>query len=246
MNNNVKLRGYLFLVVGVGGTGGNFAKELCRMVSQHPDKENIKIYFIDGDLIEDKNLSRQPYTIDDIAENKAFCLADKCSETFNLDILSYPNYIQNVEELLEICNSYRSCLPVIVGCVDNHACRKILHEVFEKLPHAVYLDAGNESTYGDVVCGIKANNKVIAPDKTFYAKEILKGEHKGKNEMSCAELKQDNLQYFATNLMASNILLSFITDLTVFKNLKGGIVYFDIENKSNRFYAYEEMSGDKV
>jgi len=236
----MNIKGYLFLIIGVGGTGGNFAKELCRMVSQHPDKDNMSIYFVDGDLIENKNLSRQPYTIDDIDENKAFCLADKCSEIFGLDVMAYPNYIQNIEEVLDICNTYRNKLPVIISCVDNHACRKILHEVFLKLPHAVYLDAGNESTYGDVVCGIRANNKTISPDKTFYAKEILKGEHKGKNEMSCTELSQDNLQYFVTNLTASSILLSFVTDLIIFKKLKGGIVYFDIENKSNRFYPYDE------
>ena len=52
-------------------------------------------------------------------------------------------------------------VPIIIGCVDNHNCRKILHEIFEEYTDIIYIDAANEFSTGEVVVGIKNNQAVI-------------------------------------------------------------------------------------
>lgn len=236
---------YLFIIVGVGGTGGNFAKEFCRLVSNYPGKGNVDIVFYDGDKVERKNTSRQPYSIDDLTENKAVILAEKCSSAFNLDINAVNRYITDKSNLISLINFYqrdsqKTTIPIIIGTVDNHKARRIMHEVFTSLENCIYLDSGNEDSWGDVVCGIKIQNKIVAPDKTFYFKEILTDDSLGKEEESCGVINQKNVQHLVTNLQAANILLGFITDLLIFNNLVGGIVYFDVIKKSTRFEAYKD------
>lgn len=241
---------YLFLVVGVGGTGGNFAKELCRLISGYNDRNNVSIVFIDGDVIEKKNTSRQPYAEEEISNNKATVLAEKCSDTFGIDIIGVPHYITDKDRLLNIISSFSinnysyTTIPIIIGCVDNHKCRKIMHESFETLQNIIYIDSGNEDVYGEVVCGIKLNNVVVAPDKIHYSKEILTDNSVGKDEESCEVINSKNIQHLVTNLQASNIILSFVTDLLILEKLKGGIVYFDVSRKYQRFDAYKGDSDD--
>ena len=65
-------------------------------------------------------------------------------------------------------------VPIIIGCVDNHNCRKNFYmKFFEEYTDIIYIDAANEFSTGEVVVGIKNNQAVIAPDRAFYFPEVL-------------------------------------------------------------------------
>ena len=59
---------YTVFVVGSGGTGTYFLKEISRYLS-NKDRSSLRaMYIIDGDVIEKKNLSRQAFIDDDIVD----------------------------------------------------------------------------------------------------------------------------------------------------------------------------------
>ena len=64
---------YVFIVVGVGGTGSLVARDLPKLLL-HTESEMV---IIDGDNVEEKNMVRQAYQSHDIGENKANALAKK-------------------------------------------------------------------------------------------------------------------------------------------------------------------------
>jgi tRNA A37 threonylcarbamoyladenosine dehydratase len=51
-----------FVLVGVGGTGGFLAEDLCRIILQlQRTRKEINFAIVDGDTVELKNISRQNY-----------------------------------------------------------------------------------------------------------------------------------------------------------------------------------------
>ena len=64
---------YLFVIVGVGGTGSLLARDIPKLLIDTPHRMTI----IDGDTVEEKNMVRQSYQKHDINENKALALSKK-------------------------------------------------------------------------------------------------------------------------------------------------------------------------
>ncbi|MCG8538493.1 MAG: ThiF family adenylyltransferase [Clostridia bacterium] len=222
---------YLIIIVGVGGTGGNFAKELCRLVSNFPKNKDIKIVFMDGDTVELKNKSRQPFVNLDITRNKANILAERCSTTFDIDIIENTFFLTQKEQLLDIIHNYQDYLPIIIGCVDNHRARQIMHDVFNRINNCIYLDSANESWYGEVVCGLRGNGETILQPRAYFFPEVLTDSKIGKDEESC-EVRIDKApQHLVTNLQAAVILLSFISDILIREKVTCNMVTFDISKK---------------
>ena len=125
---------YVVIIVGAGGTGGNFVKEYARYIScLSKDNVAVKTVLVDGDYVEQKNMERQPFIDEDINQNKAVTLASAIEDTFSgVQINAYPHYIDNAEEIVRIFQNVRSysgssvnvSIPVIIGCVDNHRARQ--------------------------------------------------------------------------------------------------------------------------
>lgn len=184
-------------IIGCGGTGSNYIKELARYLATNRNYMiNADVILIDGDTVEEKNLERQSFTPEDLLMNKAEAMALAVSDMYNLTFSYVPEYIASKEHMLRIMrNTYEresyeeeeTFVPIIIGCVDNHNCRKILHEIFEEYTDIIYIDAANEFSTGEVVVGIKNNQAVIAPDRAFYFPEVLE-DSKSVLEMSCTEL----------------------------------------------------------
>jgi len=225
---------FLFIIVGVGGTGGNFAKEFCRLASSLPKDIDIKIVFMDGDIVESKNKSRQPYGDCDISMNKAEVLAERCSAFFDIDIIANTNYLSSTEQLTSIFNEYDTHLPILCGCVDNHPARQIMDQIFNKTDNMVYLDSGNEDWYGEIVCGVKSGGEIILPARSYYFPEVLTDTSLGKEEESCEIKSKSNPQHLITNLQAAIIMLSYVSELLVMKQISGNISYFDVTKKFTR------------
>lgn len=139
-------------LVGCGGTGSLVLTRLARMnfalkKLNHP---GIHVTVYDDDIVESHNIGRQNFTEDDLFQNKAFCLVEKCNIAYGTDWYSYSekhhgNFNSNI----------------LISCVDNVLFRKHLfhnsanpnkaYQPYEK-PY-YWLDCGNGKDFGQVVLG---------------------------------------------------------------------------------------------
>lgn len=236
------------LVVGAGGTGGNYLKELARYVYSLPreTKESINISIMDGDMVEERNIARQPFAEMDVGVNKALAMTCAIQEVFGLKrVKAFPFYLENEKQIeaswmAEDCRA-GSTVYLLVGCVDNHHARKIMHNYFQnsKVKNLIYLDSANEFSVGECVIAMKFQKKVVAPDRQYYYPDIFKGKLKSASELSCLEVNEIAPQHLVTNMLAANILLG--QTVSIFSNkIRGGIVYFDAFQAASRFVAYKE------
>ena len=213
-------------IVGCGGTGSALIKEFARYLSsKHYSYMNVvDVTLIDGDIVEKKNLDRQAFIESDINHNKAEAMALAVQEVFGLNFYHYTHYLTRYEQLEDLLREEEG--SIIIGCVDNHQCRQVLHQVFEKRESVVYIDAANEYQTGEVVVAIKVNGNVFAPDRAAYFPEILK-KQRSVEELSCQELNQSTPQHVVTNILSANICLAQLLNVLDGDFTHGGIYYFD-------------------
>lgn len=250
---------YIVLIVGAGGTGGNFAKEFARYAAYfNAECISIKAVLIDGDTVEEKNEERQPFIDEDVQQPKALALGTAIQDTFGLkDFYCYPHYINKKKDLKDLFNNFSSyhnfdtgsekvSVPILVGCVDNHRARQCMHEFFDSMATAFYFDSANEYSVGEVVLGAKINDVLIAPDRTYYYPDVLTDTSPSAEEISCGAVNVSSPQHLATNLMAANLLLSAVVSVISDNQFEGGIVYFDREKLFSRFQPYGEIAKTEV
>ena len=246
------------LLIGCGGTGGSFFSKMARFLAGlNTENMNISFRIMDGDYVEAKNLGRQPFVEEDIGRNKAVALANAAEEALDLKVKAYPQYLSpktsGVLHQQVFSSSSSSDLKVVIGAVDNHVCRKMLHEYFIQYKGwqcLFYIDAANELSSGEIVIGKRDHNDIEAPDRCHYYPEILTDEGKAPYEMSCEELNQVAPQHLATNSIAADLLFSFVVQLLAAGEYAckapGGIVYFDAFKMFSRFDVYQEERHGKI
>lgn len=213
------------IVVGCGGTGGNYIKELGRFLYKNSIRKECRILLVDGDIIEEQNIARQPFLPDDIGRKKARVMAEILQEAFGVTCDFYEEYINKPQDLRNF--EKEGYLTILVGCVDNHACRKVFHEYFENTESCFYLDSANEYSVGEVVLGIRMAGEEFSPDRTYYYPEILEDNSVSKEEESCQEINISTPQHLVTNLFAANLLLKCTVEILSEENWNGGIYLFD-------------------
>lgn len=221
------------VVVGAGGTGGNFLKEFGRFLSFfQSDNVTVRLSIVDGDRIEKRNCARQPFISEDENEFKSVTMASAIIENFGLPedrICARTCFIDTVDDLRNIAKSdyYGKKLIILVGAVDNHRARQVMHDFFYECSDIVYLDSANEYRVGEVVTAIRIDGKNIAPPRAYYYPEIMKDNGKAASEISCGEVNIADPQHITTNLMAANICLSTVVNTITGQLQGGGITYFD-------------------
>lgn len=233
---------YEIFVIGAGGTGTFFLKEVSRFLAGN---KNIFAYHIfDGDVVERKNLARQSFIEDDIGRNKASVMAEILQDAFQIPWRAHDSYVTAPEQLTKLFtgkgrrgNHCDDVIPVIVSCVDNHACRLLLESIFEKEPNCILFDSGNEFTTGEVVLAYKRAGKIFGPVRSVYFPDVKNGDIRSRTEMSCEELNNVAPQHIFTNMMAANILASAISNLFEEK-LTPGFVYFNTLKYQVEFVPY--------
>ena len=138
-------------VLGAGGTGGYIIPHLYRMV--YALNRRVEIVLVDGDLVETKNLIRQNFIHSDIGQNKAGVLAKRYAQAFGMEAQYIPRFVETEPELYELTRAPFNYLSILIGAVDNNKSRKLCHEIFKRQDNLVYIDAGNNLSGGQVVCG---------------------------------------------------------------------------------------------
>lgn len=214
---------YTFIVVGVGGTGGHLVPQLARLV--HSTGIPHSIVLIDGDTVEEKNISRQNFIPSDIGKNKAEVLAQRYARAFGLEITAIPQYFEDARMLSEIeskGHAHRIGACVILGCVDNNKTRSLIADYVNKTMQEVYwIDAGNEEHAGQVFFGLsKAAVRYHMPERPRhylvterYPEMLENDEARFNSELSCAERAVSAPQSMAANLMASTLMVTYLNTL---------------------------------
>ncbi|WP_251388950.1 ThiF family adenylyltransferase [Mediterraneibacter agrestimuris] len=216
---------YQIIVVGCGGIGGNYVKELGRFLYQNSLACRCKIVIADGDLVEKSNISRQPFLQEDIGRNKAEVMAEILTNTFCIDCGFFPDFINNHCQLMQM--EQKNMCTVLVGAVDNHACRKVMHKYFRETDTIYYFDAANEYSAGEVVVGARISGNEFYPDRAQYFPEILEDTSVPKSEENCEAVNISQPQHILTNLVTANLLLKCTIDILKDDFCEGGIYYFD-------------------
>lgn len=222
------------IVLGAGGTGGYVIPHLYRLC--FAARRNVRIIICDGDVVEEKNLIRQNFVVQDIGRNKAQVQAERYSAAFGIECEYKPDFIENVEELMKLTSpdfrknnwemNSKTQRVILIGCVDNNKSRIMCNEVFKRQKDLIYIDSGNGEHTGQVVCGVKQNGRTTYKPVCSLYPDILKDEDKFPTELSCAERSISAPQSVTANLMAATAVVSFLYDLIIVGELNTRYVTF--------------------
>lgn len=235
---------FQLFVIGAGGTGSYFLKEISRFLCGN-DRFIDSCHIFDGDIVEEKNLTRQSFMKEDVGRNKASVMAEILNDSFSLDWAAHDVYVTSHEELKKLIKTGSKSspiLPVIISCVDNHACRLELEKLFDELPNIAYFDSGNEYTTGEVVYSYKMGGNVIGPVRSHYFPEMKEGDLRGRTELSCEELNTVSPQHIFTNMFAGNLLCSGFSNL-MDEKVHPGVTFFNAASLEAAFRPYVAEKG---
>jgi molybdopterin/thiamine biosynthesis adenylyltransferase len=206
---------YVFIIVGAGGTGSLLARDLPKLLIDTPHKMLI----IDGDHVEKKNMKRQSYQEHDIGEFKAVALSSKINTFYDTRCEALGLFLSK-DEIVEYCENNFQYTPVIIGCVDNDATRKILEDTFNRLDRCYYLDSANGEYNGNIFIAKKINGKKSGALRSESYK--LSDDLHPLDESCEAQASKGNVQFLVTNAKMSIYLLEHCNALLQLE-LKGGV-----------------------
>lgn len=183
---------YYIVLVGTGGSGGYAVQRIAKQMNAF---KNVTSYLMlaDPDVIEERNLLRQPFIPCDLGLKKSEVLASRYSATYGLKIgYSAEKYIESAEEL-ESLFSHTDYLhkhnqmiqKVLIGAVDNDFSRKVMNDYFESSEDLIYIDAGIEGIYLPED-GAKSEDKWTEEERmdhleSGYSGQIVVGLRKNRN-----------------------------------------------------------------
>lgn len=238
------------VLVGCGGTGGYIAPHLARLIKSL--SRNISITFVDGDVVESKNLIRQYFIEPDLNQNKAEVAAHRYSSAFGMEIQVLPEYVEEAQQILDIVRDgeeFADSATILLGCVDNNKSRQVLEDTVKNLKYrpTFWIDCGNLELAGQIICGYSPS--VIAKDQinpqtddpnsygSFSLPSVFEvypdmRENIGKfnSELSCAELAQSAPQNMMTNITASTVAMNYVRAIISRQPLRSHGVSFSIDN----------------
>lgn len=137
------------VIVGLGGTGAKVAARVGSLL--YAMKENgisipSKVLIIDPDTVEERNVGRQIFLHGDVGEYKAVAVMRYLNAAFGLSTTAIT---------APVSRRWLYNASMILGCVDNAAARRVIHEYMVKSngPSCVWIDAGNDRESGQVILG---------------------------------------------------------------------------------------------
>jgi PRTRC genetic system ThiF family protein len=223
-------------LVGCGGNGSHIAQALARIAAHvRARRTELRIIFIDGDTVEEKNVGRQLFTPSDIGKNKAMALAARFNHLFGLEIEAVAE-MATVDRLACLGGVTRrfggknDSLGILIGAVDNAVGRKsIAGALRDQKCWTVWLDAGNHEDSGQVVVGtettlaplrqaIKVGICTRLPAPSLVYPELLEATERRRRD-DCAAAMEDNLQSLMVNQMMAAIAGEYLYKLVVPRRL---------------------------
>lgn len=215
-----------FLILGGGGNGSHLIHNLTRLVKVHMDRGlgEYLITIADGDVVEEKNITRQNFFLPDRGRAKVDVLANRYSRSHGLSIGTIREFIEDGKALLKAME-IPGFFPIVITCVDNHKTRKMVNEVYQQHPERfLWIDCGNAEFTGQVNVGFNSSRKLQEgesqagmfklPSVIEVYPEILQTEDLFKSEESCDDLGvRNNDQNIATNVLVATEVFVMINQL---------------------------------
>lgn len=142
----------LIAVVGCGGTGSFVAEGLCRLYSNHPDRD-VPIILVDYDQVEKHNLIRQNFFAEDLGKFKAQVLAERLARQYGREVgYSVQPFERDMFDKPTPIGMSKQVSVIIIGCVDDSTLAR--RYIARDLQHFDWwLDAGNSEYSGQVLFG---------------------------------------------------------------------------------------------
>lgn len=251
-DSNRRQEAYNIVIVGCGATGSQLLPSLTQLLANN---EGHRLTVIDQDIFEEKNMLNQKCLYKDLGKPKSEVLGTRYKKVYpHLDISYIDEYVTKPESLIKLLDIY-GYIPVLVGCVDNNATRKLFHEVFQskKLPHLVYIDSGNGTDVmtGQTVVGYKTHcgseqvpderhgynvyrsrplSRVLQPPVAEVFPDILEEDKSIETVLSCSDTLDEHPQNIGTNLMAATSLFTILNNLISFDEIIAHKVFFDAQS----------------
>ncbi len=249
------------LLVGCGGTGSYGALYLAQLARITGDSD-IQLVFIDPDYVEEKNVIRQNFCEAEIDQPKSMTLARRFSMAYGLSIIPVVGKFES-----EMLNQFRpqvdwneDGLMLIVGCVDNTAARRDIHEAIIKarkqntqVAKALWwLDAGNDHAHGQVLLGNNLNPKPLLsnlgfafglPLPSIQEPDLIASESDVVSaDLSCAELVAMQVQARTINKAMASWLDVYCEQLINSRDLRMMATYLD--QRSGSAYSEPIVDGE--
>lgn len=190
------------IIIGAGGTGGWFASYIDRI------KDNHIVTIIDGDIVEEKNLTRQNFFKEDIHFNKAQVIGSRYN--FNNIV---PQFLTSSDEISEIVDAV-GLTPLFIGAVDNNASRKLVKEFMDDYQkEAFWVDGGNSERDGQAITSIiDTNGQRVEgfndPFELYDEFNETSGDERRPDQISCAEQSESAPQNVVANILSATTLFT--------------------------------------
>lgn len=251
------------ILVGCGGIGAYMAQHIGRIMRVlYDDKRGVNFTLVDPDIVEEKNLGRQLFCEAEIGQPKAVALARRYGGAWGLNTMAFVG--EFTDNLLVGAE-----LTILVGCVDNAAARKVLHETLQHnperpnrklLPRVWWLDCGNLKDTGRVMLGSAHSPREMAgaitgkqcislpsPALQYPSLLIPQREEIEGTEMSCAEMAAANLQSLNINAAIAVQASDFLTRLLITNDLRRYQCAVNMASGSSKsFYVTPEMLAREI
>jgi molybdopterin/thiamine biosynthesis adenylyltransferase len=197
-----------FLVIGAGGTGTFLLDPLIRYLTTYfGGQDGWELGVIDGDSVEEKNLSRQLFDPSAVTVNKAVAIVNKFSYLQNL--MAIPEYLSadNIQQFLN-----EKCVVLIA--VDNTPVRVLIEEHCTGLNNCAVINGGNEEFTGSTQLWIRQNGSNRTPNLTFLHPEITK-DGEDRAAMTCQEIAhiQGGEQLITANMASAMFMLTALMQI---------------------------------
>ena len=196
------------VVIGAGGIGYHLLEPLTRYVNFSEDQYTITL--IDGDTVEDGNLSRQ-HEAASVGQNKAEALATIINNRIHPEqpIKALPYFFTpTVREENATVRDLITNNSVVFVCVDNNATRVYVETLVSQQENAVMISGGNDFLKGQAQLYIRRNHKNITPRPSEVNPEILSMDDEFPDEVGCDVLAASDPQLIFTNNMVACMMLS--------------------------------------
>lgn len=160
---------YNVLIAGTGGTGGWFIPLLSHFANNFHRKE-LTITLFDDDVVEEKNIKRQNFNIQDIGKNKAEVFANRY-DIFPLNVVT-EKMTSSLLDMMYMSDDENTC-NLIIGCTDSKNFRKeiinYLYNLDQSYYNWIYIDSGNDKLSGQIIVDCSENLK----EDNIYNKDMF-------------------------------------------------------------------------
>lgn len=212
-------------LVGCGGTGSHTAHILAQLADWAKKAGlDMRLNFVDPDTVAEENLGRQNFCRAELGLPKAATLAYRYSMAFEISIRYMVAKFSTrlVQEHLPAPVPGTNRMVLIVGAVDNNWARRDIVQVITDLrakklvakhDRIVWIDAGNERDFGQVVIGSSFEREPVIspmgvcidlPYPHLQLPGLLTLKNAPKDDLSCAQLSAESAQHAMINrLMAT-------------------------------------------